>query len=59
VAGPQGELLYEASETEEVEAIVEVDMQRSEQVRRWWPFLRDRRIEAYGNITKRYIDHQE
>ena len=45
VAGPQGELLYEASETEEEMAIVEVDMQRSEQVRRWWPFLRDRRIE--------------
>ena len=56
VAGPQGELLYEASETEEEMAIVEVDMQRSEQVRRWWPFLRDRRIENYGDITKRYKD---
>ena len=54
VAGPQGELLYEASETEEEMAIVEVDMQRSEQVRRWWPFLRDRRIENYGDITKRF-----
>ena len=56
VAGPQGELLYEASETEEAEAVVDVDMQRSEQVRRWWPFLRDRRIDNYGEITKRYID---
>ena len=56
VAGPQGELLYEASETEETEAVVDVDMQRSEQVRRWWPFLRDRRIDNYGEITKRYID---
>ena len=56
VAGPQGELLYEASETEEEMAIVEVDMQHSEQVRRWWPFLRDRRIENYGDITKRYKD---
>ena len=56
VAGPQGELLYEAPKDQEVETIVEVDMQRSEQVRRWWPFLRDRRIEAYENITKRFID---
>ncbi len=56
VAGPQGELLYEASETEEAEAVVDVEMQRSEQVRRWWPFLRDRRIDNYGEITKRYID---
>ena len=56
VAGPQGELLYEASETEEAEALVEVDMARSEQVRRWWPFLRDRRTENYGNLTLRFID---
>ena len=56
VAGPQGELLYEASTTEEECVIVEVDMQRSEQVRRWWPFLRDRRIEEYKDITKRFID---
>jgi N-carbamoylputrescine amidase len=55
VAGPQGELLYEAPIREEVAKVVEVDMQRSEQVRRWWPFLRDRRIDAYDNITKRYI----
>ena len=56
VAGPQGELLYEAPTDQEAEAVVDVDMQRSEQVRRWWPFLRDRRIEAYTNITKRFID---
>ena len=56
VAGPQGELLYEAPTDQEVEAVVEVDMQRSEQVRRWWPFLRDRRIENYGDITKRFVD---
>ncbi len=56
VAGPQGELLYEASTTEEECVIAEVDMQRSEQVRRWWPFLRDRRIEEYKDITKRFID---
>lgn len=56
VAGPQGELLYEASTIEEESVIVEVDMQRSEQVRRWWPFLRDRRIEEYKDITKRFID---
>jgi N-carbamoylputrescine amidase len=48
--------LYEAPTDQETEAVVEVDMQRSEQVRRWWPFLRDRRIEAYNDITKRYID---
>ena len=56
VAGPQGELLYEAPTDEEAEAVVDIDMQRSEQVRRWWPFLRDRRIDAYNDITERYID---
>lgn len=56
VAGPQGELLYEAPIESEAEAIVEIDLGRSEQVRRWWPFLRDRRIDAYGDITKRFID---
>ena len=56
VAGAQGELLYEASGEEEERAIVTLDMERSEQVRRWWPFLRDRRIDEYKDITKRYID---
>ena len=56
VAGSQGEFIYRASETEEEYTIVEVDLQRSEQVRRWWPFLRDRRIDEYHNITKRFID---
>ena len=56
VAGPQGEFLFCASNNEEVETIVEVDMKRSENVRRWWPFLRDRRIDYYGGITKRFLD---
>ncbi len=56
VSGPQGELLYKASDCEETIAIVEVDMKRSEQVRRWWPFLRDRRIENYTDLTRRFID---
>lgn len=56
VAGPQGEFLYRAPHDQEVETVVEVDMQRSEMVRRWWPFLRDRRIEFYGGITKRFLD---
>lgn len=55
VAGPQGEFLYRAPEREEAEAVVEVDMKRCEQVRRWWPFLRDRRIDAYGGLTQRYL----
>ncbi len=56
IAGPQGEFIYRASDTDEAMAIVEVDMRRSEQVRRWWPFLRDRRIESYTDITRRFID---
>lgn len=56
VAGPQGELFYEASEDEEESIIASIDMEHSEQVRRWWPFLRDRRIDDYAEITKRYID---
>ena len=55
VAGPQGELLYEAPTDQEAEVVVEVDMQRSEQVRRWWPFLRDRRIDAYEDLTRRFL----
>ena len=56
VAGPQGELLYEAPIDQEEVALVDIDMQRSEQVRRWWPFLRDRRIENYSDLTRRFID---
>ena len=56
IAGPQGELFYRASEEEEESLVVELDMERCEQVRRWWPFLRDRRIEDYTEITKRFID---
>lgn len=56
VAGPQGELLFEAPTDREVTEVIEIDLQRSEQVRRWWPFLRDRRIDAYNKITQRFID---
>lgn len=56
VAGPQGEFLYRASDSEEDEAIVDIDMERCENVRRWWPFLRDRRIDAYAGLTKRFLD---
>ena len=56
VAGPQGELLYQAPGDEEVNAVVEIDKQRTEDVRRIWPFFRDRRIDAYEGLLKRYID---
>lgn len=56
VAGPQGEFLAQASDRQEENLIVEIDLNRSENVRRWWPFLRDRRIDEYGNIIKRFID---
>lgn len=56
VAGPQGELHYRASDKEEESLVVDIDLKHSEDVRRWWPFLRDRRIENYGEITKRFID---
>lgn len=56
VAGPQGEILWQASNDKEEVQIVKIDMKRSEQVRRWWPFFRDRRIDAFGDITKRFID---
>lgn len=56
VAGPQGELLHESPDDAEERTVVTIDMERCEQVRRWWPFLRDRRIDEYKEITKRYID---
>ena len=56
VAGPQGELLYRADKDTEESVVVEVNIGRSELVRRWWPFLRDRRIDHYGDITRRFID---
>ena len=56
VAGPQGEMLYRADNKEEEIKILSVDMEHSEQVRRWWLFLRDRRIDKYNEITKRFID---
>ena len=55
IAGPQGEILYRASEKEEESKIIEVDLTHSENVRRWWPFLRDRRIENYSDLTRRFL----
>ncbi len=56
VAGPQGELFYQASDDDEESLVIDLDIKQSEQVRRWWPFFRDRRIEEYSGITKRFID---
>ena len=56
ICGPQGEILFRATYGEEVVAVQDISLERSEQVRRWWPFLRDRRIECYGDLTKRYRD---
>lgn len=56
VAGPQGEFIYRAPDDAEATAVVDIDLARSEQVRRWWPFLRDRRIDAYGALTRRFRD---
>lgn len=54
--GPQGEMLWRAGRDEEESVVIDIDMSRCEQVRRWWPFLRDRRIEEYGDILKRFAD---
>lgn len=56
VAGPQGEFIYRAPDDAETTAVIDVDLRRSEQVRRWWPFLRDRRIDSFGGLTRRYLD---
>ncbi|MCI6213276.1 carbon-nitrogen hydrolase [Bacteroides heparinolyticus] len=56
VVGPQGEFLAQAGNERSENMIVEVDLERSENVRRWWPFLRDRRIDAYEGLTKRFLD---
>lgn len=54
--GPQGEMLWRAGRDDEESVVIDIDMSRCEQVRRWWPFLRDRRIEEYGDILKRFVD---
>ena len=56
VAGPQGEFLFNAPSDSETEAVIDIDLLRSENVRRWWPFLRDRRIDAYEGLTARFLD---
>ena len=56
VAGPQGELFYQASDDDEESLVLDIDLGHSEQVRRWWPFLRDRRIDEYEGLTKRFLD---
>ena len=56
VVGPQGEFLAQAANDRPENIVVEVDLERSENVRRWWPFLRDRRIDAYEGLTKRFLD---
>ena len=56
VAGPQGELVFRAGNDDECEQVVEIDLARSEQVRRWWPFPRDRRIDKYEDILRRFVD---
>ena len=57
VAGQQGELLYQASGTEQEVAVIDVDLSRTETVRQWWPFLRDRRIEEFAPLAQRFIDN--
>ncbi|MBQ2289798.1 MAG: acyltransferase, partial [Bacteroidaceae bacterium] len=57
VAGPQGEFIADFGETEQCE-VIEVSLKRSETVRQWWPFLRDRRIEEFGALAKRYLDNE-
>ena len=56
MAGPQGEMLYRAPQDEEVVEVIDIDMKRSENVRRWWPFLRDRRIDEFDALSKRFVD---
>ncbi len=56
ICGPQGEMLFRAPKDEECVQVVDIDMQRSENVRRWWPFLRDRRIDHYSDLLRRFAD---
>ena len=56
IAGQQGEILYRASQDQEEETVFDLKLERTEIVRRWWPFLRDRRIDHYNKLTQRFID---
>ncbi|GHU69191.1 beta-ureidopropionase [Bacteroidia bacterium] len=59
VAGPQGEILVQLPDNQEENQVIKLNLKRSEEVRRWWPFLRDRRIDAYSGITQRFLDNPE
>ena len=54
VFGPQGEEIFRANSSDEIAQVIEIDEKRCDTVRRWWPFLRDRRIENYSDLTKRF-----
>ena len=56
ICGPQGEIISQAPDDKEDIAVIEIDLECSEQVRRWWPFMRDRRIDAFDGLIKRFID---
>lgn len=59
VVGPQGEFLFRATDNAPCEEVVTLDMKRSENVRQWWPFFRDRRIDYYDSITRRFLDDEK
>ncbi len=59
VVGPQGEFLFRATDNAPCEEVVTLDMKRSENVRQWWPFFRDRRIDYYDSITRRFLDEEK
>lgn len=56
VFGPQGEEIFKQNDTDEICEVVKIDLKKCDEVRKWWPFLRDRRIENYKELTKRVID---
>ena len=56
LCGPQGEIISQLPDDKEHIEVVDIDLKRNEQVRRWWPFLRDRRIDAFNELTKRFLD---
>jgi len=59
VCGPQGEIIVQFPDDNEHMAVIDLDLKRSEQVRRWWPFLRDRRTDAYEGLSKRFLERND